>query len=61
MENKRLGKLLTIIGLLMAIAPLIIVSALLFFYGIYIDVRIEQILFVIGIAIAIFGEYLNRK
>jgi hypothetical protein len=64
MENKQLGKWLIIIGIIIAIVPMIVISGFAFYstsslgvlgsYGPY-------IFFIIGIIIAIYGEILRKK
>jgi hypothetical protein len=64
MENKKLGKSLIVIGILIAIVPMIGLSALAYYsMGSFATIAsyLQWTLFIVGIIIAIFGEYLNRK
>jgi len=64
MENPKLGKWLIIIGILIALIPLFTLSGIIYYFthtvGI-IETYAPWIFFIIGISIAIFGEYLSRK
>ena len=64
MENKKLGMWLIIIGIIIAIVPMIAISGLAYYststlgaLGSYGPIGF----FIIGIVIAIIGEYIRRK
>jgi undecaprenyl pyrophosphate phosphatase UppP len=63
MENKKLGKLLIIVGIIIALVPSIIISAFSYQSGgrFFVPSYTFWVLFIIGIIIAIVGEYLDRK
>ena len=62
MENKKLGKLLIVVGIIIAFVPTIIIAAISYqSRRIIVPPYTDWALLIIGIAIAIFGEYLDRK
>jgi amino acid permease len=64
MENPKLGKLLIVVGIIFALISLFVLPSIVhYFIHTYsaLDNYWPWILFIIGIIIAIYGEYLDRK
>ena len=62
MENKKLGKLLIVVGIAIAFVPIIVISGISYYSNrIVVPPYTDWALLIIGIGIAILGEYLNRK
>ncbi|RLF30047.1 MAG: hypothetical protein DRN05_00295 [Thermoplasmata archaeon] len=64
MRDKRIGKFLIIVGIIVAVVPLIIISSLAYFMNLYALGFLGNIgsymFLVAGIIIAVVGEYLRR-
>ena len=64
MDNKKLGKWLIIIGIIIAVVPLVVISGLAFYSTCSLDALgsiSPYVFFIIGIIIAVIGEMFRRK